>query len=38
MVLVGNLPYKTSEMEVGQFFSRVGQVTNVRYSELGGLF
>ncbi|KAK6046439.1 hypothetical protein COOONC_16057 [Cooperia oncophora] len=29
-VYVGNLPYQTSEQEIGDFFSQAGQVTNVR--------
>ncbi|GMS89747.1 hypothetical protein PENTCL1PPCAC_11922, partial [Pristionchus entomophagus] len=29
-VYVGNLPYRTTENEVGDFFSQVGEVTNVR--------
>uniref|UniRef100_A0A1I7TU83 RRM domain-containing protein n=1 Tax=Caenorhabditis tropicalis TaxID=1561998 RepID=A0A1I7TU83_9PELO len=29
-VYVGNAPYQTTEDEIGNFFSNVGQVTNVR--------
>ncbi|KAI6223610.1 RRM domain-containing protein [Aphelenchoides fujianensis] len=29
-VYVGNIPYQTSEQELGNFFSAGGQVTNVR--------
>ena len=29
-VYVGNIPYQTTEDDLGQFFSQAGQVTNVR--------
>ncbi|KAK6019715.1 hypothetical protein OSTOST_14647 [Ostertagia ostertagi] len=37
-VYVGNLPYQTTEEEVGNYFSQAGSVTNVKVSPQTSFF